>query len=59
MDARGSPAAAGPGARWKRAGIGCLALLGVGGLVGLVAAGVYVNRRYPWIFELELAGRRR
>jgi hypothetical protein len=56
MNARGNPAAAGPSARWKRVGVGCLAVLGVGGILGLVAAGVFVKTRYPWFFELGQAG---
>jgi hypothetical protein len=56
MDARGNPAAAGQSARWKRVGIGCLAVLGVGGILGLVAAGVFVKIRYPWVFEAGRAG---
>jgi hypothetical protein len=56
MDARGNPAAAGTSARWKRVGIGCLAVLGIGGILGLVAAGVFVKLRYPWIFEAGKAG---
>jgi hypothetical protein len=51
MDARGSPAAAGRGARWKRVGIGCLAMLGIGATLGLLAAGVFVVRRHPRILE--------
>src|SRR5690242_20475687 len=56
MDARGNPAAAGTSARWKRVGIGCLAVLGIGGILGLVAAGVFVKLRYPWVFEAGKAG---
>jgi len=56
MDARGSPAAARRSARWKRFGMGCLAVLAIGGMVGLVVLGLFVKRRYPWIFELGRAG---
>jgi len=52
MDARGSPAAAGRSAGWKRVGMGCLAVLAIGGMVGLVALGFIVKKRYPWILEL-------
>jgi hypothetical protein len=38
MDARGTPAAAGGNARWKRVGIAFLAVLGLGAItLGVVA----------------------
>lgn len=36
--------------------MGCLVVLGIGGMVGLVALGLFVKKRYPWIFELGRAG---
>ena len=56
MDARGSPAAAGRTAGWKRVGMGCLLVLGIGGMVGIVALGLLVKKRYAWIIELGRAG---
>ncbi|HET6984951.1 MAG TPA: hypothetical protein VFI53_22605, partial [Myxococcaceae bacterium] len=56
MDARGNPVAAGRSARWKRVGIGCLAVLGVGGILAFVAGALFVKTRYPWIFDVAKAG---
>ena len=56
MDARGTPAAAGTSARWKRVGIGCIAVLGVGGLLAFGAAAVFLKVRYPWVFEAGRVG---
>ena len=56
MDVRETPDAAARNARWKRVGIGCLAVLGIRGLLGIVVAGVWVKKRYPWVLELGLAG---
>jgi hypothetical protein len=36
--------------------MGCLAALAIGGMIGLVALGLFVKKRYPWIFELGRAG---
>lgn len=52
MDARGIPAPAGRSARWKRVGIGCLAVLGVTAIVGTVVGVLLLKKRYPQIFEL-------
>ena len=51
MDARGNPVAAGQSARWKRVGIGCLAVLGVGGILGVVAGALLMRARYPAVFQ--------
>jgi hypothetical protein len=56
MDARGNPVAAGQSARWKRVGIGCLAVLGVGGILGLVAGVLLVRARFPAVFKVATEG---
>ena len=52
MDARGIPAPAARSARWKRVGIGCLAVLGVTAIIGTVVGALLLKRRYPQIFEM-------
>jgi hypothetical protein len=32
--------------------MGCLAVLAIGGMSGLVALGLFVKKRYPWVLEL-------
>jgi hypothetical protein len=56
MDARGNRVAAGQSARWKRVGIGCLAVLGVGGILGLVAGVLFARARYPAFFRVATQG---
>jgi hypothetical protein len=52
MDARGTPAAAGGNAGWKRIGIAFLAVLGIGAITLGVVGVLVVKKRYPWVFEL-------
>jgi hypothetical protein len=52
MDARGAPASARQGGAWKKVGIGCLAVLGIGAIVGAVVVFLVVRKHYPWVFEL-------
>ncbi|HEY1416816.1 MAG TPA: hypothetical protein VGF41_02890, partial [Myxococcaceae bacterium] len=56
MDARGNPAAAGQSARWKRVGVGCLAVLGVCGILGLVVGALVMRSRFPGIFQAAAKG---
>lgn len=56
MDARGNPVAAGQSARWKRVGIGCLAVLGVCGILGMVVGALVLKSRFPGIFQAAARG---
>jgi len=56
MDARGSAAAPGRSTVWKRVGIGCLAVLGIGAIAAFVIVAIVVKQRYPWILEAGRAG---
>src|SRR5262249_37136156 len=51
-----NPAPAGGSARWKRVGIGCLAVLGVGGILAFVAGALVMRERFPGIFQAAQTG---
>jgi hypothetical protein len=52
MDPRGTPAAAGRNAVWKRIGIIFLAVFGIGAIALIAVAFLVVKSKYPWVLEL-------